>query len=115
MNDPFLTVMFRQRLATGGAVLAVAALVLTIGYLQVGTVNTGGTLAKAEVLRVGTRPAARVAGGNLPVVTVRMADGSVRQVQATWADVENCVPGRWLSLVENGAALQVARPGCSEN
>ena len=85
-----------------------------IAFLQFGTVMIGGTLVRAEILRLGRRPVAGVAGGNLPVVTVRMADGTVRQVQATWADVEDCVPGRWLSLVKSGAALQFGRPGCNE-
>lgn len=64
------------------------------------------------MLRVGTRAVARVAGGDLPILTVKLPDGSVRDVQATWADVDRCRPGRSISLLQQGQALQVARPGC---
>ena len=89
MGDPFRTVVYREHLATAGAVAFIAAISLTVGYLQFGTVNTGGKVVKAEVLRLETHSVAKVAGGNLPIITVRSPDGSVRQAQATWADVEN--------------------------
>ena len=96
-----------------GALVVLAALLGAISYLEFSTVVTNGRVVKAEVLRLGTRPAARVAGGDLPIVTVRLPDGSIRDVQATWADVNDCKPGRWISLVQHGTAAQVGQPGCN--
>ena len=95
-----------------GASILLAALLLAIGYIEFGIAITDGKVVKAKVLRLGTHPVAGSAGGNLPIVTVRLPDGSVRQVKATWADVDNCKPSRWLSLLKYGTALQIAQPGC---
>ena len=113
MSDPFRIAAYQKRLVTLGLVILLALASLAIGYLRFGTINIGGKPAMVEVVRVGTRPVSRVAGGTAPVVTVRMPDGSIRQVEATWGDVDNCVPGRWLSVHESAAALQVGQPGCS--
>ena len=96
-----------------GAFAVLAALLGAIAYLQFGWVIMGGNVLKAEVLRFGTYPVGGVAGGNLPIVTVRLPDGSVRQVRATWADLDDCRVGRWLSLLQHGTALQIGKPGCS--
>ena len=86
---------------------------VVIGYLKFGTVITDGRAVEAEVLRLGTQPTGSVAGADLPVLTVRMPDGSVRQVQATWADVNACKPGRSISILQQGTAVLVGRPGCN--
>jgi hypothetical protein len=112
MSDAFRAVVLRERITKAGALLALVGIVGSIAYLEFGTVVTNGRVVKAEVLRVGTRAAARTAGGDLPIVTVRLPDGSVRQVQATWADVHDCKPGRPISLLQHGPALQIGRPGC---
>lgn len=67
---------------------------------------------KAEVLRLGMHPVGGVAGGDLPILAVRLPDGSVRDVEATWADVNDCKPGRWISLLQHGIAVQIGQPGC---
>ena len=95
-----------------GALVLLAALVFAISYLDFGLAVTEGHAVKAEVLRLGTRPAARVSGGDLPILTVRLPDGSIRDVQATWADVNGCKAGRSISLLQRGNALQVGQPGC---
>jgi len=91
--------------------LIIAAL-WALTWLSFQGLVTDGTPVKAEVVQFGTYPASKVAGGGLPVLTVRLPDGSIRNVEATWADVDNCAPGRWISLLEQGRALQVGRPGC---
>ena len=96
-----------------GALIILTGFVILIGYLEFGTVITGGREVKAEVLRLGTRPTGSVGGANLPVLTVRMPDGSIRQVKATWADVNDCKPGRSISILQQGNALVVGRPGCN--
>ena len=112
MTDPFRTVAIRGRIIAAGALVLAAALIVAVTYLRFGMPITDGHEVQAEVLRVGTRSAAGVAGGDLPVLTVRMPDGAVREVQATWADVGGCKTGRSISLIQQGDALQVGRPGC---
>jgi len=112
MTDPFKTVAFRSRTVKASALIVLTGIVVAIGYLKFGTVITGGRAVKAEVLRLGTRPTGGVAGANLPVLTVRMPDGSIRQVRATWADVNDCKPGRSISILQQGTAVLVGRPGC---
>jgi hypothetical protein len=112
MADPFRTAALRGRIMGGGAFVLVAALVVGVSYLQFGMPISHGHEVQAKVLRLGTRPAARVAGGDLPILTVRLPDGAVRDVQATWADVGGCKTGRSISLLQQGEALQVGRPGC---
>lgn len=111
-GNPLQTGAVRARLTKAGALALIAAIIIAISYLQFGTVITDGRGVKAMVLRLKTRPAAAIAGGDLPIVTVRLPDGSIREVLATWPDVDNCQPGRWLSLLQHGAALQVGQPGC---
>jgi hypothetical protein len=95
-----------------GALIALTGFVVVTGYLKFGTVITDGRAVKAEVLRIGTRPTGGVAGANLPVLTVRMPDGAIRQVRATWADINDCRPGRSISIIQQGTAVMVGRPGC---
>jgi hypothetical protein len=113
MPDPFRTVALRGWIIAAGALVLVAALIVAVSYLNLGMPLTNGHEVQGEVLRVGTHPAARVAGGDLPILTVRLPDGSVRDVEATWADVSGCKPGRSISLIQQGDALQVGRPGCA--
>jgi hypothetical protein len=113
MVDLFRIAALRSRIIGAGALVLVAALIIAVSYLDVGMPITNGHEVQAEVLRVDTHPAARVAGGDLPILTVRLPDGAVRDVQATWADVGGCEAGRSISLLQQGDALQVGRPGCA--
>ncbi len=114
MTDSFRNVPFRAGIMKAGALIVLTGLMVVIGYLQFGTVITDGREVKAEVLRLGTQPTGGVAGAILPILTVRMPDGSVRQVMATWPDVNDCKPGRSISIVEKGTAVRVGRPGCNK-
>ena len=112
MTDPFRTAALRGSVTAAGAIVVLGALIIAVSYLDFGTYITGGRVVKAEVLGVQMRSVAGVAGGDLPLVTVRLPDGSIRQVQATWPDVNGCNSGRSISLLKQGKALQVGRPGC---
>ncbi len=107
------TVVVQEHIKKAGGLVLLVALACAISYFEFSGVVTGGTDVKAEVVDFGMVPAGRVAGGDLPILTVRLQDGSIRAVRATWADVNNCMPGRWISLVRNGTALQVGVPGCN--
>ena len=112
MENPFRTFALRQNVVRAGALALVTAFLLAVCFLRFGNPVTDGRVVKAEVLRRGTHPVAGVSGGDLPILTVRLPDGSVRDVEATWADVNDCKPGRWISLVEQGIAVQVGQPRC---
>lgn len=92
--------------------MLLAAFLAVIWSFGFGPLVTAGRDVRAEVVRVGMIPAGPVAGGNLPIIIVRLPDGSVREVRATWPDVKACRSGSWISLVQQGTALQVGRPGC---
>jgi hypothetical protein len=115
MSDPFRIVDLRSRIMKSAALILLVGLMGVIGYLQFGTVITGGRIVEAEVIRIGTAPTGGVAGANVPVLTVRMPDRSIRQLNATWADVRDCRAGRSISIRQQGAALLVGRPGCDTN
>jgi hypothetical protein len=112
MTDPFRAFALRSRMIAAGGLVLVTALIVAVSYLDARIPVTNGHEVQAEVLRVGTHPAARVAGGDLPILTVRLQNGAVREVQATWADVGGCAAGRSIALLQQGAALKVGRPGC---
>lgn len=112
MADPFRNVALQRRIIAAGALVLLAGLIVAVSYLDFGIPVGNGQLVRAEVLREGTRPAADVAGGDLPILIVRLPNGSARDVQATWADVNGCTTGRSISLLQQGNALQVGRPGC---
>ena len=114
MTEAFEGAVVRERITKAGALVVLLGFVIAISYLEFSTVVPSGRDVKAEVLRLGTRPVGRVGGGDLPIITVRLPDGSVREVQATWADVSGCEAGRSISLVQQGTALQVGRPGCTK-
>jgi hypothetical protein len=112
MTDPFRTVALQARIIAAGALVLVAALIFAVSYLDFGTAVTDGQVVQAEVPRLGTRSASAVAGGDVPIITVRLPDGLIRDVQATWADVNGCKPGRPISLLQQKNAAQVGQPGC---
>ena len=114
MTDPFRNVAFWARILKAGALVALIGVMVVLGYLQFGTAITDGRAVTAEVLRLGTRPTGSVGGANQPVLTVRMPNGSVRQVMATWADIDDCKPGRSISIIEKGSVVLVGRPGCNK-
>lgn len=112
MVDVFESVIVRERIIKAAALLLLLGFICGASYLEYAGVVTNGRPIKAQIVRFGMHPVARVAGGDLPILTVRLPDGSIRDVRATWADVNDCLPGRWISLLQQGTALQVGRPGC---
>ena len=114
MTDPAKSIFVRERVGQVIAIAVIVALALASAILVVWppTYVTDGRLVEATVVRTGTYPAAEVSGGDLPILTVRLPDGSVRQVRPSWAAAGNCVPGSHISLRQRGIALQVGLSGC---
>jgi hypothetical protein len=84
-------------------------------YLQFGGGGVAsGRVVQAEVLRLGTYPTGSVKGANLPIITVRLPDGSVSDVKTTRADVSGCKLGDFISILRRGDGLQVGQRGCTK-
>jgi hypothetical protein len=64
---------------------------------------------EAEVLALGTYA---YDTGDMPILTVRLPDGSIRQVLGSWAGVRQCEQRRWISLLQQGGRLRVGLRGC---
>ena len=111
MADPFQAVARRERIAKAGWIALLIALLCAV-FLSwfLGDVSKGHEV-KATILRVGTY-ADPLGTGDSPVLTVQLPDGSVREVPTSWRAANGCAPGRAVSLLERGTALQVSLRGC---
>jgi hypothetical protein len=113
--DPFRTTAVRERFTQVFLLGVLVAATCFGSYLVVRPYVTEGRIVRAEVVRVGMYDTGGAAGGNLPILTVKLADGSNREVTSSWAAVKDCVPGRLIDLLQRGTALQVGRPGCEKS
>jgi hypothetical protein len=110
MADVFLEQIRRERLHAAGwlVVLLIFLAVLAFGLSRM--LNPEGRLVEGQVERFGTR-ATDI--GDLPVVTVRLPDGSIRQVETSRALVKGCSRGDRIELVQRGTALRVGIRACN--
>ena len=110
--DPLKSIIVHERVQRAIGVglliafLAVFFLVLAPYY------SNNGQVVDATVVRIGTYPVGSGYGGELPILTLRLRDGSIRQVQASWQSAANCLPGSSVSLLQRGTSLQVGLRGC---
>jgi hypothetical protein len=116
MVDPLKAFIVRERTrqAVGLCLLAAVAILASLLVFWPPTYVSDGRAVEATVLRIGTYPAGKVAGGDLPILTVRLSDGSIRQVRASWSTAGDCLPGSQVSLRQRGTALQVGLRGCRQ-
>lgn len=114
MADSVKRIIFRERAHQAIGLCLLIALALSAAILEFWppTYVTDGQIIEATVLRIGTYAAGRFSGGDLPILTVRLPNGSVRQVRASWSTAGDCLPGSKVSLVQRGTALQVTLRGC---
>jgi hypothetical protein len=110
MADPFRAEARREKaIQVGGALLLICllgALVWIFGvYMSAPMERSGGT-----VVRVGSFPSEF---GDLPVLTVKMDDGAVRQIKTSRRSAVHCIVGSRVELVERGSSLSVGAKGCS--
>ena len=111
MVDPFKAAARRDRIAQ--AVLLLMILAILGAFILFSNLNdaSSGKEVVAVVTRLGTYPEP-LGTGDLPILTVRLPDGSVRQVRTTWSAAGRCVPGRKVSLLQRGTVLEVGLRGC---
>lgn len=108
--DPFQPEALQERLTRAGGL---ALLIAFGGGLLFLALNKGARDERpieGVVMRVGSY-AHEV--GDLPIVTVRLEDGSTRQLRARRAAVEGCEQGSNISLLQKGSHLRVGMQGCT--
>jgi hypothetical protein len=111
MAEPLRAQIWAERMRSGVWLLALLAVVATVLFVEDRLWNPQGQLIEARVIQSGIR-----AGKyrNTPIVTVRLADGSVREVQARWASsLRGCQSGDRIALVQRGSALTIGVKGCN--
>jgi hypothetical protein len=114
MVDPFRSIIVRERADQAIALCLLVAFGLLAAVLAFwpSTYVTDGRVIEATVVRIGTYAVGEGSGGDLPILTVRFPNGSIRQVKASWSTAGNCMPGSHVSLLQRGTALQVTLRGC---
>jgi hypothetical protein len=111
MVDPFRTEGHRERVTHLAALAVLVCFVCAVFFLWMRADVSDGNEVTAVVVRLGTYPDP-LGTGDSPILTVRLADGSVRQVRASWQAVNGCQPGRAISILQRGTAVQVGLRGC---
>jgi hypothetical protein len=104
----------RAKQAVGLGLIIALALFGALSVFWPRTYVIHGQLVEGTVIRIGTYPTSGVYGGELPVLTVRMPNGSIRQIKASWSTAGKCLPGSQVPLVQHGTALQIGLRGCRE-
>ena len=100
-----------ERLQRAFGMLLLAILVVG-AILVAGRTHSGnGEIVEARILRF-ERYATDL--GEMPLVVVQLADGSVRQVPARRNAIGGCKRGSAISLLRNGSALSVGPKGCTD-
>ena len=109
-TDPFKDEGLRARLTIVGG-LFLMALFLGVAFLLPGGTATfqGERPLDGRVTRVGTYA---FETGDLPILTIKLPDGSLRQLQTSWAAAARCSPGSSISLLQKGMRLRVGLTGC---
>jgi hypothetical protein len=114
MVDSSRTIIIRERVhhLIGLGLLVIAAFLAALLAFWPPTYVTDGQLVQATVVRIWMHSTGEGSGGDLPILAVRLPDGSIRQVPASWATAGNCLPGSQVGLRQHGSALQVGLRGC---
>lgn len=110
MSDPFSYQIRFERRRAGIWLLILAVFPAAISFLFSRAWDPRGQLVEARVLHFGNRATKY---GDRPVVTVRLNNGSIRQIQTTWPALHNCQPGDRISLLQRGTALNVGVRACA--
>jgi len=111
MVDPFQGVVRRELITRVGwlALLIAFLCILSFAWTRADVID--GRDVKATVVALGSYPDPRGTGDS-PLLTVRLPDGSTRQVLASWPAVSRCMPGRSVELRQRGPALKMGLRGC---
>ena len=111
MIDPFQADARRERITQAVGLVLLIALLCALALFWVRTDVSNGRVVEATVVRLGNYPDP-LGTGDSPILTVRLPDGSIRQLRASWPAVDRCAPGSKVSILQRGTALKVGYRGC---
>jgi hypothetical protein len=116
MVNSLKSIIFRERAqqAVGLGLIVALALLGGLSVFWPRTYVTDGRLVEATVVRIGSYPVSGGYGGELPILTIRLPNGAIRQVRASWSAAGDCLPGSQVPLIQRGTALQVGLRGCHQ-
>ena len=109
MKDPFKAFARTERIKAGLWLFVLAVSLAAIAFIFSRARNPQGTLIGGRVESFGVT----VNKWGDMVVTVRLADGQVREVLTKWDLVRGCKRGDRIALVQRGTALNVDITGCN--
>lgn len=110
MVDPFQTEARRERLTLAAGLLLMIALLGILASLAARAGSGDQLLIEGTVVRVATYAHEL---GDMPILTVRLDDGSIHQLRASWAAAKGCGPGSSIALLKRGSRLRVGMRGCN--
>lgn len=113
-TDPFKAEAFRERRTLAGGLLLLIAFVFALLWWALSFDFPHERQIEATVVRVGTYPDP-LATGDSPILTLRLADGSIRQLPTSWPAAINCRAGSNISLLKSGNTLRVGLLGCNRD
>jgi hypothetical protein len=111
MTDPFRAEAIAERLRSAASLLVLAAALVALALLFSRTSGQQSESVQATVVRLGSRP---TDVGYRPVVTVRLPDGSIRQLLVRPNAVRGCKKGDSISLLRVSTSLRVGMLGCQK-
>jgi len=110
--DPFQAEALRERLTRARGLLLLFAYMGVLLLLVLSTDFRHEREIEAIVVRLGTYPDP-LETGDLPILTVRLPDGSIRQLRTSWPAVNRCETGSSITLLQLGSRLRVGLRGCN--
>src|SRR3954451_23263241 len=95
MMDQLKSIIIRQRARQAVALGLIVFLAISASIFEFWprTYVTDGQFVEATVVRVGTYPVSGAYGGDLAILTIRLPNGSIRQVRASWSTAGKCMTG----------------------
>lgn len=109
MGDPFKALGRAERQRAATWLLILVTFLATIALVFSRARSPQGKLIEGSVESFGG-PISKY--GDI-VVTVRLANGSVREVLTKWASVRGCKRGDRIALIQRGTALNVGIKACN--
>ena len=109
--DPFASEVRRERLSWLVGFLALCLLLGVLVWLALRTDFRGAATIEGVIVRVGTYAHET---GDLPILTVRLDDGSTRQLRARRAAIIGCAKGSTIELLQQAGRFRVGPRGCRQ-
>lgn len=106
--DPFRQT-WSQRLAASWRLAALAAVLMAVVAVAARTLTAASTRVEARLVRFGSYA---TDAGSLPLLIVRLSDGTDQQVRVRRSDVRACRVDSTIHLMRRGSLLTLAPGGC---